>query len=111
MTFPAETDPRLLRLHPRDNVLTAIRPLAFGEQVVIDGHSVSMSGPVPLGHKLAACAIPAGVKVTKYGASIGSATRNIAAGEHVHTHNLKSDYLPTYLRDNQQQYFAGDAER
>jgi hypothetical protein len=31
--------------------------------------------------------------VLKYGLPIGSATRAIAAGEHVHVQNLKSDYV------------------
>jgi hypothetical protein len=47
---------------------------------------------------VAARPIPAGAKVIKYGAVIGSATRDIAPGEVVHTHNLRSDYLPTFLR-------------
>ena len=32
----------------------------------------------------------------KYGVSIGSARTDIAAGEHVHVHNMQSDYTPTY---------------
>ena len=32
-------------------------------------------------------------KVLKYGLPIGSATRDIAAGEHVHVQNMKSDYI------------------
>jgi hypothetical protein len=36
--------------------------------------------------------------VVKYGAPIGSATRDIGPGEYVHTHNVKSDYLPTLAR-------------
>ena len=39
-----------------------------------------------------------GDKIVKYGAPIGSTTCAIAAGEHVHTHNLRSDYLPTFAR-------------
>ena len=27
-------------------------------------------------------------------------------GAHVHTHNLRSDYLPTYLREDQARLFA-----
>lgn len=42
------------------------------------------------GHKLAACPIAAGEKVIKYGHSIGVATQDIAAGEWVHSHNLKT---------------------
>ena len=53
---------------------------------------------LPLGHKVATRAIAAGEKVVKYGAPIGSAMRAIAQGEHVHTHNLRSDYLPTFAR-------------
>jgi altronate dehydratase len=71
-----------LRLHPDDNVLT----------VIVTTESV------PLGHKVAARDIAAGEKIIKYGAPIGSATCAIRAGEHVHTHNLRSDYLPTFAR-------------
>ncbi len=71
-----------LRLHADDNVLTVI----------------VANGPIPLGHKIAARDIAAGEKIIKYGAPIGSAIRDIASGEHVHTHNLKSDYIPTFKR-------------
>jgi len=40
------------------------------------------------GHKYARCAIAAGAPVIKYGLPIGHATCPIAAGEHVHVHNL-----------------------
>jgi hypothetical protein len=36
---------------------------------------------------------------------IGSAVCAIALGEHVHTHNIKSDYLPTFERENQHSFF------
>jgi hypothetical protein len=45
---------------------------------------------------VAARDISAGEKIFKYGAPIGSATRDICAGSTVHVHNMKSDYLPTY---------------
>ena len=99
-------DSRLLRLHPADNVLTVLSPFAVGERVLIDGAEATIAGAISLGHKLAARPIAAGEKVIKYGAPIGSATRDIACGEHVHTHNLKSDYLPTFLHENQARYFG-----
>jgi hypothetical protein len=34
--------------------------------------------------------IPAGASVIKYGSAIGVATREIAPGTHVHTHNVSS---------------------
>ena len=92
------SDPRLLRLHPDDNVLTVIRTLEAGELLVVEGVETLVPARLALGHKVAARAIAAGEKVVKYGAPIGSATRAIAPGEHVHTHNLRSDYLPTFAR-------------
>jgi altronate dehydratase small subunit len=99
-------DPRLLRLHPSDNVLTVLAPLHPGDRLAVSGEEVTISSNVSLGHKLAARPISAGEKVIKYGAPIGSATQPIERGEHVHTHNLKSDYLPTFLREDQERYFG-----
>ena len=43
------------------------------------------------GHKYALCDIPKGENVIKYGMPIGHATSDIKKGEHVHTHNLKTN--------------------
>lgn len=99
-------DRRLLRLHPADNVVTVIAMIEAGEEIVIEGTTVRTASGIPLGHKVAARTIATGEKILKYGVPIGSATRDIASGEHVHTHNLKSDYLPTWLRENQREWFA-----
>ena len=48
---------------------------------------------VPIGHKIALKAIAPGQKIVKFGVPVGSATQPIAAGAHVHMHNVKSDYL------------------
>ncbi|MCX8157625.1 MAG: UxaA family hydrolase [Verrucomicrobiae bacterium] len=101
-----ETDKRLLRLAAEDNVLTAITTLAAGEEVWIEGERVRLDARVPLGFKVAARAIRQGEKVLKYGVPIGSATAEIRRGEVVHTHNLKSDYLPTYTWERQAEYFG-----
>jgi len=45
-------------------------------------------GIAPAGHKIARDPIAAGAAVVKYGQIIGYATADIAAGEHVHSHNL-----------------------
>ena len=98
MNDPLPNDARLLRLHAADNVLTVIALVLEGRRIVVGGESVETTRTFSLGDKIASRPIAAGEKVVKYGASIGSATRDIARGEHVHMHNLKSDYLPTLLR-------------
>ena len=89
------SDARLLRIAPQDNVAVAVAALEPGHQVTFEDQTITIEDPIPMGHKVALTAIAAGGKVVKYGAPIGSATRDIRPGEHVHTHNLKSDYLPT----------------
>ncbi|HEY0438648.1 MAG TPA: UxaA family hydrolase [Xanthobacteraceae bacterium] len=45
---------------------------------------------VPIGHKVALKDIRSGETVWKYGQDIGKAVADIAKGEHVHVHNLKT---------------------
>ena len=89
-------DPRLLLLDPRDTVLVVRARIRAGETVDVEGVAVAVPADLPLGHKVARRAIAAGDKIVKYGAPIGSATAAIAAGAHVHVHNVRSDYTPTY---------------
>ena len=77
-----------LRVHPRDDVLVALRDLQPGETVHSSSESLVAQTSVPRGHKIAAAALSAGTIVRKYGWPIGRATHDIARGEHVHTHNL-----------------------
>lgn len=92
--------PTLLRISPEDNVLVAVRNLEPGTPLDMDGGTVVLGVQVGIGHKIAACDLAPGEKIVKYGVSIGSATTEIKAGGHIHLHNMKSDYLPTYLRGN-----------
>lgn len=64
--------------------------------------------PVGIGHKVACVYLEAGDKIIKYGVPIGSATKMIQMGDHVHLHNMKSDYLPTYTNTYENQ-ITGDA--
>lgn len=91
-------DPLLL-LHPDDNVLVLRGRVRAGDRLTIGGQTVIAAADLPLGHKVARRAIAVGEKILKYGAPIGVATQEIAAGAHVHTHNVRSDYTPTYTLD------------
>lgn len=91
--------PPLLLLHPQDNILVARRDIAAGEFVEIDGEGLTIPAAVELGHKLARRALAADTRVLKYGAPIGSMKTAVARGEHVHLHNLRSDYIPSTTRD------------
>ncbi|MFM8434094.1 MAG: UxaA family hydrolase [Planctomycetia bacterium] len=89
----------VIRLSPLDNIVVLTRSVQAGDVVEIDGRGFVMPQALGLGHKLACRRIAAGEKILKYGVPIGSATRSIAPGEHVHLHSMQSDYLPTYTLD------------
>jgi (2R)-sulfolactate sulfo-lyase subunit alpha len=91
--------PPLLLLHPDDNILVARRDIAAGERVEVDGAAFVIPGAVELGHKLARRDIAAEGRVLKYEAPIGAMKVAVSRGEHVHMHNLRSDYIPSTTRD------------
>jgi altronate dehydratase len=80
----------VLVISDRDNVATALEPLEAGRQIEVTGRTLSVRDPIPSGHKIALVAIAAGSAVIKYGSPIGIASAEIAAGAHVHTHNVSS---------------------
>ena len=74
-----------IMLRENDNVATALRDLAAGEEIV-----VGVGQPILFGHKLAVTEIGQGEHILKYGEVIGRATQAIPAGCHAHVHNIES---------------------
>ena len=99
MSSPLHTDGRLILLSPQDNCLIAGARLEAGTEVEIEGERVTLSKAIDLGHKVARGPLAKDDKVLRYGAVIGHVTGPVARGEHLHTHNLERDYLPTYTHD------------
>ena len=73
-----------------DNVATALEPLDVGRTLRLGAITIVIAEAIPRGHKVALSAIRAGDQVIKYGSPIGTASSDIAAGTHVHTHNVAS---------------------
>ena len=77
---------RWLIAHDKDNVGIALVALGAGERLA----NVTLLGPIAAGHKFALAPLTKGCRVIKLGHAIGIASTDIAAGDHVHTHNLGS---------------------
>jgi altronate dehydratase small subunit len=80
----------------QDNVGTVVvAALDDGEEVGTNGRIsdvvVKSRCDIPYGHKIALRNIAKGDTIFKYGLSIGSATEDIKAGDHVHIHNVESN--------------------
>ena len=88
------SDTLVIRIHPRDDVVIARQQLVGGTRIASEG--ITVSGLVPPGHKIATRDIAAGEPVRRYDQIIGSAKQAIAAGQHVHSHNLE---FSSFARD------------
>jgi altronate hydrolase len=82
--------PAVLVIHPSDNVAVALEPLDVGRTIEAAGGKITVRSNIPLGHKLAIATLREGECAVKYGQPIGMTRADIAPGEHVHVHNLKS---------------------
>ncbi len=82
---------KAIQIHPLDNVAVALETIAKGQTVELKtGRTVITAEEIARGHKMALEAIPAGGPVVKYGCTIGLAKQDIAPGEWVHTHNVRT---------------------
>ncbi|MDR2183423.1 MAG: altronate dehydratase family protein [Clostridiales bacterium] len=63
-----------------------LRDVASGTEIF----GVTAAEDIPRGHKMALCHIVPDENIVKYGYPIGHATRDIQAGRHIHTHNLRT---------------------
>ncbi|MHC4398627.1 MAG: UxaA family hydrolase [Planctomycetota bacterium] len=83
-----------IQISPGDNVVTVVEETFAGETV----RYATAQGPreiealdnVPFGHKIALVDVPEGEAILKYDEVIGTASKAVRRGEHVHVHNVRS---------------------
>lgn len=108
---------RVMLLAPGDNIVVATQ--SFPRNAVLDGHNITANHDTPQGHKIAIRPIQSGAPILKFETVIGYAAQDIAAGDWLHSHNIKfdavdkdyafaRDYVPTQiLPPDQRAQFMG----
>ena len=81
---------KLIRIHPLDNVAVALADVKAGENLSLDGLTITAVEDVARGHKIALSPIAEGEAVVKYGNTIGLAKASIPTGAWVHVHNVRT---------------------
>lgn len=84
-----------LLLSEKDNILVARANAPEGLTITLESGATTLSRAIPMAHKIARSSIAEGDTILKYGMPIGIATAAIAAGAHVHIHNIRSAYTAT----------------
>lgn len=95
-----ENSSKFIQLSKKDNVLIVSMEIQKGELLYWDGVEYIFDKTIALGHKIATKTINPGEKIIKANTPIGSAIQKIHKGEHIHLHNMKSDFIPTYTHQN-----------
>jgi altronate hydrolase len=79
----------ILRIHPADSILVALKNLQAGETVAYNGNGYTLKENIPAKHKFYMQDAPAGTDVIMYGVLVGRTEKDVQAGTRVSTENLK----------------------
>ena len=82
---------RVLKVHPADNVIVALRNLSAGERIEFDTAVYELPCAVEAKHKFVTEDRSPGDPIRMYGVLVGKATQPIRRGEPITTFNLKHD--------------------
>ncbi len=103
--------PNVLKVHPKDNVLVALRDLAKGETVSYEGDEYTTREKIPAKHKLFIKDMNAGDKVIMYGVLVGKTQSAVPAGGLMTTQNIKHAADPYEYRPFHYEWHAPDVSK
>ena len=87
---------KCIQLAVNDNVLIICTDIKANEILIHSGTEYLVDRDIAIGHKIATKNIAKGGSIIKFSTIIGTATKDIKKGEHVHIHNIKSNFIPIY---------------
>lgn len=79
----------VLKVHPKDNVLVALRYLSKGEKISYEGEEFELLDDVQAKHKFITADMVAGDEVNMYGVLVGKVQNDLKKGNVLTTANLK----------------------
>ncbi|WP_437919480.1 UxaA family hydrolase [Sphingobacterium sp. LRF_L2] len=102
---------RILKIHPKDNVLVALQDLSKGEQIAFEGEEYSLQEDIPAKHKFFMQDMHAGDEIYMYGVLVGKAQYAIPRGGLMNTDNTKHAADPYTFRPFHYHWEAPDVSR
>ncbi len=79
----------ILKIHPSDTILVALKNLQAGETIEYNGVPYTLKENIPAKHKFYMFDSPEGTDVIMYGVLVGKTLTGVQAGTRVSTENLK----------------------
>ena len=101
----------VLKVHPNDNVLVALKDLAKDERVIYNGDEYILQSKIPAKHKFFVHDMAAGDEVIMYGVLVGKAELPVSRGGLLTTTNVKHASDPYFYRGSTYQWHPPDVSR
>lgn len=102
---------KVLKVHPRDNVIVALTDLSKGETISFEGADYLLPEEIPAKHKFFMQDMKTGDEVIMYGVLVGKAQMNIAKGSRMSTENIKHAAEPYAYRNAKFEWQAPDVSK
>ncbi len=80
---------RVLKVHPKDNLLVALTDLFKGEIIIYNDEKVTLLDDVKAKHKFLTTNLKQGEEIIMYGVLVGKAQTDLQAGNIINTGNVK----------------------
>ncbi|MEO7983577.1 MAG: altronate dehydratase family protein [Bacteroidota bacterium] len=102
---------RVLKVHPKDNVIVALTNLAKGETISFEGSDYLLQEDIPAKHKFFMQDMKPGDEVIMYGVLVGKAQTEIPKGGRMTTANIKHAAEPYGYRAAKFEWHAPDISK
>ena len=102
---------RILKIHPKDNVIVALADLKAGEIIHYQGQDYIPTEDIPAKHKFFVADMEAGEEVRMYGTLVGKTQFAIKAGWLMTIENLKHAAAPYVFKPYQYEWHAPDVSK
>lgn len=101
----------VLKVHPQDNVVVALRDLEQGESVGVEEEQFIVQERIPAKHKFYAADLPQGAEIIMYGVLVGKTTVDVKKGGLMTTQNLHHAAEPFAYQGVHRLWTAPDASK
>ncbi len=101
----------VLKVHPKDNVIVALKDLRKGQTVQYEGISYEMQEDIPAKHKFFMQDLQKGGEIIMYGVLVGKAQADITCGSRMSTENTKHAAEPYTYRKTDYRWQAPDVSK
>lgn len=102
---------KVLKVHPKDNVIVALTNLSKGETISFEGVDYLLQEDIPAKHKFFMQDMKAGDEVIMYGVLVGKTQKDIVKGSRMSTENIKHAAEPYNYRNVKFEWQAPDISK